>query len=595
MAGETGITGGSDYFPVFKASEGAFDRAKYDEQSKAMVKSDGVNVTLTGKEIDEDLKKKKVSAEDATKKANKFYDDSFDRNLKEIDPAIVRSGIYYDNASSSTRGDRIKIKKRIEKGEAIDGKEIFEMSKKSAESKILNINRLKTGKLTEVVEILGSETIKDFDLYEDVKSNFNSKIQNDKLKFDAILDKLFPLLSSFNENETVTSQNYMQLYTTENKAILAALAKILEGEGFDSDMIKESSKHYNKHMLNLIEKDKGSSIDNIKMDKEGIVSATGGTGATGTVSEQKLEEKKEPTSATGPTGPSPSTSALEGSNTTGTIKSPTGPSVSTSTTETLSTKTTVEEKKGAEVKTAEQKLEESKKPEDNKVSTGTVDNKTTTDEKNKSAEKGGELSEQSKGILDMLGIKKAETGATGEKGEGSKGNKNELTTGSPKVDQGLEQLGYSKSKEKESSEEKNKETSKNKKDETKLEEKVNENISKKTETSTISSPIKETTTQNLSSVLPNKEPDKKEEPKKEETKTVTTTTETKTEEKKSEKTAEENTSGSSTTENKEKKEEQDKMNKELSDNMKSMVSLLNQLNNTLKNPLIVIPNDKKFH
>ena len=48
-------------------------------------------------------------------------------------------------------------------------------------------------------------------------------------------------------------------------------------------------------------------------------------------------------------------------------------------------------------------------------------------------------------------------------------------------------------------------------------------------------------------------------------------------------------------EDKTKKEDQDKINKEMSDNMKSMVSLLTQLNNTLKNPLMVIPNNKKFH
>ncbi len=48
-------------------------------------------------------------------------------------------------------------------------------------------------------------------------------------------------------------------------------------------------------------------------------------------------------------------------------------------------------------------------------------------------------------------------------------------------------------------------------------------------------------------------------------------------------------------ENKEKTGDQDKAMKELGDNMKSMVTLLTQLNNTLKNPLIVIPNGKKFH
>ena len=85
MAGETGTSGatGSE-FPVFKAGEGAFDRAKYEEQDKARVVSDGVNVRLTGKEIDEDLKVKKKSADEVIKNARKFYNESFEKNLKEL-------------------------------------------------------------------------------------------------------------------------------------------------------------------------------------------------------------------------------------------------------------------------------------------------------------------------------------------------------------------------------------------------------------------------------------------------------------------------------------------------------------------------------
>ena len=54
MAGETGTQGSE--FPIFKSGEGAFDRAKFKEQESAMITPTG---QLTGKEVDEDLRKKK--------------------------------------------------------------------------------------------------------------------------------------------------------------------------------------------------------------------------------------------------------------------------------------------------------------------------------------------------------------------------------------------------------------------------------------------------------------------------------------------------------------------------------------------------------
>ena len=225
---------------------------------------------------------------------------------------------------------------------------------------------------------------------------------------------------------------------------------------------------------------------------------------------------------------------------------------------------------------------------------------------NKKGKKGKEttpaLSESNKGILEMLGLKMPSKEGDKKEGEGEggdekgkgKGKGKGTTTGSAEVDKTLEELGFKKPKE-ESGGTKGKE-SKTEKKETKLDEKVSTNTGKKTETSTTNTPIKETTTQNLSSV--NTPTTDKAEDKKEDTKTTTnttTSTENKTEDKKSDTDVKTEEVQQKEEGNKEKTGDQDKMIKELGDNMKSMVTLLSQLNNTMKNPLIVIPNGKKFH
>ena len=448
MAGETGTSGATGAeFPVFKSSAGAFDRAKYEEQDKARIVSDGVNARATGKEIDEDLVEKKKSVDKVAKEAINFYNESYSKNIKEIDPAIDTNTVYYREAHSGVDSDKNKIKRKLDKGETIDGKEIFEMSKKAAKNKIGNALVLKDGKVTEIIENLGLKTIKDFDLYEDVKSDFNSKIKDEKLKFETILDKLSPLLSYFNDDGPTASQNYSKLYTTENKAILAALAKILEAEGFDNDGIKKASESYDKNISNLIEKDNAGSIDDIKMDKDGnIVSSTGGTGATGTTAEQKLEEKKTE-SPTGPTPTAGETGSTASAGSTGTIE---GSSTETKKTEVSST--------GPSSTTSTEKLESV-----NKNSTGTTGTTgavgtngapnpgkiedVKTGDNNKGATGSGlsELSQSAKGILEMLGIKapasKEGGGGTGGTGEtGGDGG----TTGNPKADKILDELGITK-------------------------------------------------------------------------------------------------------------------------------------------------------
>jgi len=287
LAEETGTQGSE--FPIFKSGEGAFDRAKYNEQLDASFVSDGINVRLTGKEIDDDLKKKKKSADEVIKEANKFYTESFQKNLKALDPAYDASIIYYSEAYAGDLSDRIKIKRKIEDGEALDGKEIFEMSKGSAENKLANAQILKTGNVTQIVENLGIKNIKDYEKYDEVKEDFNSKLKDDSLKFDDLLSKFSKIVSYFNETGPMAGESAASLYTPENNLIISALAKILESEGFSSESVLAMSKRYEENLEKLIDKSKSGSIETMKMFNEGDIVAA--TVPTETVSETRLEEK----------------------------------------------------------------------------------------------------------------------------------------------------------------------------------------------------------------------------------------------------------------------------------------------------------------
>jgi hypothetical protein len=561
LAGETGTQGSE--FPIFKSGEGAFGRAKYKQEESAMITPTG---QLTGKEINEDLKKKKKSADEVIKEAKAFYNESFEKNLKALDPAYDPKLIYYSEAYDGSGTDRIDIVEKIDNGEALDGKEIFEMSKGSAKNKIGNAQKLKTGTVTQIVENLGLRNIKEYEKYDSVKEEFDSKVKDDKLKFEPMLNKISKLLSFFNDNGPMAGQNHAILYTTENKAILAALAKILEGEGFNNDNIKKAAESYDKHMLNLIEKDKGGSIESMKMTKEGDVVAA--TGPTGAATETKLAEKTSTTEGTGgTTGPAVSsteTKLEEAKNTTGTTGGTTGPAVSS----------------------AETKLEETKNITGG---TGTVNSepaKIDTVNNNKESKVNNLLK-------DLFGIDSGASGGTG--GTGGTGDskaktetekltekKAEDITGAPK---GV--TGSTVGTEKKETEKKN--------EETKLENKIDNKNDKVNETLPVSTGKIETTTQNLSSVSTTVEKPKEPEPN---TATTTNTTTSNT-------SSDNGSSGSTTTEvpksettNNEKKVEGNKTegegNKEMLDTMKNMVSLLTQLNSTMQGPLIVTPTNKKF-
>jgi hypothetical protein len=594
LAGETGTQGSTGSgtqgstgsgFPVFKSVEGAFDRAKFHKTI-----SSGAGSIITPETFDA-----MKAADSAGQAAKLFYAISFNKNLRELDPEFRSDLVFYRLAYSEDKVDKNLISEDIDEGKSVDGKDIFEMSKRSAKQKYNNAKILKEGNVTQIIENIGSiSEIEGFESYDSVKDEFDSKIKDEKLKFDVLSDKFLDILGYFNQEGA--SVNAKMLYTPENNAMISAFAKILEGEGFNSASVLEMSKRYDDNIKKLIESKEGKKAEDVI--KDAAQEAKKEEAKTKT-EETKIEEKKSETPS-GPTGSAQVAGSTGSAGSTGTVESAsnetkktetptTGPTASTST-ENLTNKSTT----GTTGTTGG--TGGTGKAED--IKTG-----------NKKGKKGKDttpaLSESNKGILEMLGLKMPSKEGDKKEGEGGdekgKGKGKGTTTGSAEVDKTLEELGFKKPKE-ESGDTKgkgkgktdNKSKSENK--ETKLDEKVSTNNDKKTETSTTNTPIKETTTQNLSSV--NTPTTDKTEDKKEDTKTTTSTitsTENKTEDKKSDTEVKTEGTQQKEGENKEKTGDQDKAMKELGDNMKSMVTLLTQLNNTLKNPLIVIPNGKKFH
>jgi hypothetical protein len=445
------------------------------------------------------------------------------------------------------------------------------MSKGSAQNKLGNAQKLKTGTVTQIVENLGLKSIKDYEKYDQVKEDFDSKVKDEKLKFEPLLDKFLDIISYFNgEGGPMTDQKYKILFTPENNAIISAFAKILEAEGFGSESVLAMSKRYKENLEKLIDKSKDGSIESVKMTKEGDVVAA--TGPTGAVSETKLEEKKEPAGTvaapTTPTGPTGST-----------IESATNTKGSTGTAGTT----------GAAVSTAEAKLGETKSGTGPTGTTGS----TVKSEPSKidSASRDSKVNSM---IKDLFGIDLGAAAGTGASGGTGKGEseavklaekKAEDLFGSPKGASGSTGgTGGTGSKEPEK-----------KNEETKLESKIDKKNDKVNETLPVSTGKIETTAQNLSSVSAPVEKPKEPEP------TATATNNTTT----SNTSSDTGSSGSTTTEapksetaNNEKKAEGNKTegdgNKEMLDTMKTISTLLMQLNSTMQGPLIVTPTNKKF-
>jgi hypothetical protein len=553
LAGETGSE-----FPVFKTEGGAFDRAKFNESLSTSGGAIGVDSSVL------DALKEANSVGDAAKK---FFKGAFEQNLKALDPAYDPRSVFYREARSPSGLYQKSIQNKIDNGEAIDGKEIFEMSKKAAEKKIANVAILKTGKVTEILENVGFDDFKSFDAYEDVKSDFDSKIKEDKFKFDSVLDGFWLLLDDLNSKEPIPTQTLQYLNNPENSAILSAVAKVLESEGFNSESVLAMSKRYEESLAKLVEISEKGSVEGAKTPAEEKKIETS---STATTEEQKVGEKKEETKG-GETGSTPVESAK------------------TETTATTTGTTGTEAKGTTQENTLANKTGEEPKKLDGVSGTGGTENKSQP----ASAEVSSKIDNL---ISNLFGVKGgaggtgAGAGGTGAGGTGAgttggaQSLENKLTTAASNtsqevrsaIDKNLESLGF-----KAKSSPSGNSTS------------TVENLSPKNETSSTPKGIKETETQKLSSVAPPAENKPTEE-------TTTSTTTPVNSETVTNKVSAETASVNSTTGNEQTKGETPKEtvsstgNEDLSKKMETMVTLLTQLNNTLQGPLLVTSTSKKI-
>lgn len=555
MAGETGSE-----FPVFKTEGGAFDRAKFNADIQASM----------GAFVDEKAIAALKEADSAGKAAKIFYEESFKKNLKALDPAYDPNSVFYREAYSRNGLDKKIIQGQIDRGEAVDGKEIFQMSRGSAQTKISNAAILKTGKVTEIIENVGFNDLKNYEKFEDIKNDFDNKVKNDRFNFDSVLDDFWLLLDDFNSKSAVSEQVLASLNSPENNAVMSALAKVLESEGFNSESVLDMSKRYDENLAKLIERAQSASVESNKTIPEEKKTETPSTAAT---EEQKIGEKKEEAKGS-ETGAAPMESAKT-ENTTGATGT-TGPAPQGNTQE----------------NTLANKAEEPPKKVEESSVTGTTENK--------GQPASAEVSSRIDSLISNLfgGKGSASKGATGTvagiigsagtTGAGTTGGaqslENKLTTSvssasqdvSSRIDKNLESLGF-KSKSSTSG------TSTS----------TVENLSAKNETSSAPTGIKETETQKLSSASPPAENKPTEE-----TKTTTTTpvnSETVTN-----KVSAETASVNSPSGNEQNKGEAPKENvsstgnEDLSKTMETMVTLLTQLNNTMQGPLLVTSMSKKI-
>lgn len=549
MAGETGTPtpGKESEFPVFKSEGGAFDRAKFNSTIR----------TGAGQTISPETFEAMKAADSASEAAKIFYEDSFDKNIKELDPGLDPKSIFYREAYDERGTDRMDIRERIDKGEAIDGKEIFEMSKSSASNKVENAKVLKTGKATEIIENIGYRDIKDFEAFDDVRDEFNEKVKDENLKFDVLASKFLNILSYFNDERPMDTKTISTLYSPENNAIISALSKILEAEGFNSESVLNMSKRYDDNLAKLLEKSKSGSVESIKtVSEEKKIE----TPPTATSEEQKVSEKKEgATEAPVPTPIEPAKTeapeAVESTESKGTTATETKQET------TLTTKTE----------------EEPKKVEGSTEAPATNTANTTTSNTTAGQPASTEASSRIDSMIsNLLGIKSGGAGATGA----VQSLENKVTGTSQEVsaaiDKNIESLGF-KSKSGGAS------TAKS----------TVENLSTKNETSSASTGIKETETQKLGSVVTPVENKPTEENKATTPSPVNSETETN---KVSAETASLNsTQGTEQNKGETPKETvSSKDNDDLSKTMETMVTLLTQLNNTMQGPLLVTSMSKKI-
>ena len=650
MAEETAKTpagGTGSEAPVFKF-EGGFDRAKYTSQEKAMITPDG---QVTGSTIDDDLKAKKVTVEGIEKKAISFYNEKYDAAIKELDPSVDRASIFYREAETNAYRDQKEIKNSIEQGKSVDGKEIIDMASNSAANKMANVDKLKNGTVTQIAESLGWKRIEESDNYQEILEDFNKRMNNEKFSFEKIIDNLWAKFDDINDPENETGIKY----SPEDNALISALAKILEGEGFKNESVTAMSSKYEENLNNFSEKSKGTKEGNLESSKTEEKKETGELKTTEEKLSEPKEKQKDNKEESKPIESAKSESTTELKNTdTGSEKkneatastlienkisvdvnkssAPANTDTQAKTeTSQAKTETTQTKTETTQTKTEDKKIEGIEKESTENKKEGTPENKSiekteasnlSETKKEKTEEKTSEVSSDISKRQDDLMKSIFGIDAKGGKGSGEASSKQENL---------IESLFGSKSSgNKSASEEKglkenpieskslNLDTKKdtppkntpksveslstvkstNTEQKTpKVEDKVSD-LSKKNETSPVSAPIKETTKQNLSSAIPEIPKEKNEELKSDNSPQVKDENKNEQQEEKNSEQAKTNEQLNAANTEKEKNQEVEEQRqakeKEMQDNIKMMVTLLTQLNNTLQNPLMVIQNEKKF-
>jgi hypothetical protein len=186
--------------------------------------------------------------------------DFFKKNYKEIlnvlDPDSVGKPWYYRFAYSPIKELNNRIEKKIEAGEALDGaRDIIPMSMKAAEQKVANAKALRTGTVTEIVDLIGTKEIESKEGLNSIKEEFNSRIKDDKNSFESLYSEFKKNLSLFNEDlSMVDEKNVSKIFSPENNAVISALAKALKEMGVENQSVNSMAGKFEENIEKLLEK-----------------------------------------------------------------------------------------------------------------------------------------------------------------------------------------------------------------------------------------------------------------------------------------------------------------------------------------------------
>jgi hypothetical protein len=234
--------------PIFKSSEGAFDRAKM--TSDISSGNPGAVTSETGD--------KARSADKVIQEAKNYYNKKYNDEIKKLDPEYSPAKVEYVYSYSNIGSDFKFFKNTIDKGGELDGvKDVTPRAIESANNLVRNANVIKTGAPAKVINKIGIGNIKDMDSYDAVKSQFDEKSKGEGKSFEDLLSAFTKISSYFDEPITDPKQVKV-LYTPENNAIIAALSKILVDEGIKSENVAKSAGLFEDYLKKLTEGKEGS-------------------------------------------------------------------------------------------------------------------------------------------------------------------------------------------------------------------------------------------------------------------------------------------------------------------------------------------------